>query len=1001
MRMRLSAVFLILFGLAGCTKSNLTTENSQKALNYYLTPSSLTRIYWMDSGLGTFVSQLEPVDGELVLPNSLLAGDYGDRSESNTAYPLSLLAKVYVPNHPSGDFYFESPVLGPRASVSNVTTALTWYLRWGFNGAAIKMSKVTFDKIAMNIEVACTQCRKKTNSEVLSFILASDSLKQAIKALAAAENPGLTLQDIWTTPAPIWAWSEPLLSLHGAAAKTVKENQPLTLSVWYVDPMHSNERITPGQWGHTFQSSTESLSGAQLDYTFTYQQSGAHVFRPTFPPPVPDDGINFQVTVEDQNRNPLCTSPLQISMRANTLNSIDLSTFCYDLDADNTSLTYALGSGPSGFVVTAAGIAKWLPPPSSDGSAYTSPFTFSLADAKLGLSSQSGVVTVSADHSPVFTSILSTYSFTEGTPSTFTVNAQDADGDPLVLTLKSDTPVANGFPDGAGSLAQITRTGSAGTYSFQVTFTPSYLQTIGTNGTMNVHFVLSYDNTSGNYNPTAKFDDRLVTFNITNTDDPPQWDSQPADLNATEGTDFGGVLVGHAADPNPNSTAVSYVVTNRDEEHCQWAADLNVTTDVSGNAYLHGAPAYYSKSTCQFTIIATDASGLSSESSVFSVETANVNQPVSVLPTALTIVTGQEGKSMNLPLTEIFSDPDVDSSPTDNREDLTYTCLVDVDGDLNYESTCSSQNLNFNLNNKYLIGSWTPPAFSAGTYHVRLTITDVGGVSATADFDLIVQQYATAMALTAVYNGSETSTVSVAENSNTSLILRATAASARPIDTYAFTVNTPTCTVLGGSGGCSVSLITSPGSLDGTGTTDFTFALKPSYTDADSGFPNQTKKYILSFYAQKSDDPTVYMQHSITVTVTNTNRAPTAIGLTKGNFGCAGSTENTSPDPFTVCVDASQDKKSGNSWSKSYSVPLVSVDADTVNDSYSFGYTETLAPGSVLDNTWTFKFPACMNAGTGTVTRTYNLNLYDGRGGVVTRPVILKIVKASASSACL
>lgn len=1000
---KISLAFLLLF-LLSCTKAQLTTDGTQNTLSrysYYLTASSNTRIYWKDSGLGTFISQLAPEGGELVLPNSLLTGDYGNRQEESTPYPLSLVAKVYVPDHPSGDFYFETPILGPRASVTNVTTALSWYLRWAFYGKSIRMSKATFDKISLNIEVLCNECRNKTNSEVLSLIRGSQSMSEQIRTMVASENPTINLAGGWTNPSPTWAWSDPILSLHGSGAKTAKETDSISMSALYIDPLRSTEKIVPLSWTHTFQSTSSTINDSLITYVFSYDESGTHTFRPQFASGIPDEGITYQLTIDDVNRNPLCNGPINIVMRANTLNSVNLSNLCFDPDADNTSLTFAQSAGPSGFAITAIGIAKWLPPPSADQSVYSVPFAFTISDAKLGMSSQSGTVTVSIDHAPSFTSIQPHYSFTEGLPKTFTVTAQDSDGDPLTLTLKSDTPLRSGFPDGAGSLAQIVRTGSNGNYSFQVTFTPSYLQTVGGDGTMSVHFTLGYDNASGNFDPTLKFDDRVVSFQIANADDPPQWDIQPVDITATEGVDFGGILIGHATDPTPNPTAVKYIVTNHDETHCQWAADLTVTTDGAGNAYLHGAPAYFTNENCLFAITATDANSLSSESSIFKVTTANINQPIVVLPTALTVVTGQEGKSMNLPLTDIFDDPDLDTIPFDDREYLTYDCRVDSDGDGIYESTCISKNLNFTLSPKNLLGSWTPPAFSAGTYHLQLAVTDIGGVTASARFDLVVEEYATAMTLTTVYGGTEVTAVSVAEGSATPLVLRATAASARAIDNYGFTVNTPTCTVLGGSGNCSVSLITSPGSLSSTGTTDFVFTLKPNYNDADSAFPLDSKKYIVSFYAQKTDDPTVYMQQSLSVTVTNTNRAPTAIGLTKGSFGCTGSSENSNSDAFTVCVDASQDKKSGNTWSKNYSVPLSAVDPDTTNDSYSYSFTETVVPGSVVDAAWNFKLPACMNAGTGTVSRTYNLNLSDGRGGTVSRQVILKILKASASSSCL
>jgi hypothetical protein len=80
---------------------------------------------------------------------------------------------------------------------------------------------------------------------------------------------------------------------------------------------------------------------------------------------------------------------------------------------------------------------------------------------------------------------------------------------------------------------------------------------------------------------------------------------------------------------------------------------------------------------------------------------------------------------------------------------------------------------------------------------------------------------------------------------------------------------------------------------------------------------------------------------------------------------------------------------------------LEEIDPDLTNDSYSYNFLEALAPGNISNSTWTFGFPNCMNAGTGSFTRTYNLVLADGRGGTVTRQIKLKVNRGAATTSCL
>jgi hypothetical protein len=1003
----------VAISLVGCFGSKISTSDSQDVLsnsNYYLSDKSQIRVYWKDSGLGTFVSRISPTDGKIVLPSALRkGGDFGDRNDTTTARPLNLIAMVYYPNHPSGDYYFETLLLGPNSSVTNVTTALSWFLRFSFGSQNIKISQYSFEQLVTSIEVGCRDCRIKTNSEVLSMIVSDSELQKKLFALVQSENPNLSLNMAWAPPAPQWAWSEPAMSTHGLVTKDLGETDTITTRALYIDYERSTEVIYPTSWDHTFASLTQNSPVSDYTYTFNYEDSGSHTLVPKFIPTIPPDALNFVLSVNDLNRAPVCQDPLVINMQANHLNSVDLTPFCADPDTDETTTTYSLASGPLGLMITALGKVRWTPAQRTGGLSYDEQVTFSVADSHLSIAPGKAKIHVSPDNTPTFSSLNASYNVTEGQEATIVVNATDIDGDPLKMTIIGVDAVYNGFPDGAGSLNNITRSGSAGNYSFTIHFTPSYLQRIGSDGTLRLKFSIQYDSTTGDYDSTINFDEREVTLNITNVDDPPIWDTQPLDFAAIEAVDVGPLILGHATDSPANPTTITYSVAYLGDDHCNWGT-LTATPDGSGNIVLSGLPPYFTSTECSFLIRATDQNNLMSESGQFIITTDNVNQPISLLGSPLALVTGLEGKNIAFPLDQMFADADIGTDPSDDREHLTYDCLVDMDNNGSYESTCTGVGLNIQFSSNNFSATYTPPAFSAGSYKIRLTVTDVGATSATNDFVLQIDEAPTPMTLATIYGGVEVLTINANENSTTNFSLRATTASARSVDTYNFRVATPTCSVLGAGGTCSVNLIQSPGTLTGTGNTDFIFTLKPAYTDADSVFPETSKNYLISFYAYNTADPTVYMRQTVNLTVNNTNRAPTAISMTKnGSFGCTGTTANALTDFFTVCIDASQDSKAGNSWTKSYTLTMAPVDADSINDLYGFSLLESLAPGSIYTEvgtgttigTWTFKLPSCMTQSNGTVNRSYTLQLSDGRGGTIKREIRVKVNKAAASTSCM
>lgn len=1004
--MRIFLFFFLVLCFLGCKDSKLTSSGSQNSLSlatYYISSDTQVRVFQQAStdvgGLGVFVTDLSSVEGALQIPSTILKDDYGDRSNPASPQLFDLLVKAYNPSHVTGDFVFEAPLLGPDVKVTNVTTALYWFLKWGYNNSSLKISQNSFNSIATSVELICIDCRTRKNSEVLKLIQNQSDLMQKIQAILTKENPSLSLAYAWSSPALYYAWSSPVLSVNGYGAQASKQLQSVTVSVVGVRPEDSATRILPASWTLTrADGSTLALPGGVLNYTFTNDDQVSVDLKPTFDHSTLGSQMTIHYEVARANRAPVCAEPIQLAMKANRVNSIALTDFCYDPDnlasTPNLGVTYALLSGPSGLTISSSGILKWSPTNSLAGSTYA--FDVLVTSSASVSHVAPGVIAVNAVALPVFTTNLPGITFTEGTPATLSVTTNDPAEDPLVLIVSSVTPVKTGNPVGAGILTSYTSTGTTDAPEFLWNFTPSYLQTIGGNGSFSLRFSLKYntavDPTLDGSLTLATFD---TVFNVINADDPPLWAAEPQTYDLVEGQNFN-IPVGYAADPMPNPTDLTYSFKSADSR-CDWSSTASLSVDGSGHVFMSGYPDYSSREICAFQIIATDLNGLVSMSQTVTYTITNTNRPVTEVP-GVTEVTGNENKVVILPISDMFSDEDVVAD--DPLEKFTWTCYVNTNGSSTYSDLCSTLNINFTLSATNLSGSWFAPYGSAGTYFINLEVTDIGGVTASHAFKLVIAESAAPMHLALEQDGIEVSTVTGAEGMISSFALRARAQSSAAVNQYSYNVSAPSCYVSSGSGSCRIAMLASPATMDGVGDQDFNFTLSPNYTDGDAVLPGMSRSYVVVFTVTKSDDPEVQTQLSVVMTVSNTNRAPTAIGLSSGSQGCTGSSANSLTTAFAICIDLSKNTKSGTSWQKSYSMTLTGMDPDLINDAYSFSLP-TGAPGTISGNTWTIRLPSCLNAGNLTLTRSYNLQLSDGRGGTVTRVINMTFAKGTAASTCM
>jgi hypothetical protein len=983
-----------------------------------------TRVFYVAStdvyGLGTFVTELAAENGNLVIPITLTKGDYGIRIDSNTPQPMDLIVKVYRDSHPSGDFIFEAPLLGPQVSVTNVTTALYWLLKWGYSNPNLKISQNRFDSITTSVELICQSCRNKSTTEVLGFIMSQGELISNITQVLRADNPSLNLQFHWNPDSIYYAWSTPNLTTTGQGVKASKQLETVSATVVVVNPADSKTRIQPASWLMVrADATTETLTGSPMIYTFTNEDQAASDFKPTFPESTDlSSRINIHYEVARANRAPECAEPIMIAMKANRLNASDLTAFCRDLDnpsaTPNLGVTYALVSGPPGLTISSGGILRWSPKNTLAGITYD--FEVLVTTATSANHVAKGKVTVNSVQIPTFIGT-PTGAFTEGTPSTVSLPVSNPEGDPLVLVTTGVGSIKSGSPAGAGVLSTYTKDFTNPLLPlFDWTFTPSYVQTIASDGTIAFKYTLRYD-TTANPNLDGSIDLASVngSYSLTNADDPPKWVAGGDGAALVEGTNFS-VIMGKAVDPTPNPTALSYSLISSNGR-CDWSATVTLSVNGSGEVVMSGYPDYTSEDECSFQVQATDSNGLSSRSDVIVYQVADTNRPIQeITPATVTEILATENQRVDLQISAMFTDPDI--TIEDSRETLSWECMVNTTGIASpFTDLCATANIRFSLSTRGFQGSWTPEYGNAGTYYIQLKGTDSGGNSATHKFKLIVSASPAPMVLSTLQNNVPTDTITVPEGSIGAFVIHAEPVSTADVNQYTYTISSPRCYPKSGSGTCRVAMITAPGSLEGHGAQDFQFTVSPNYTDADATYPTANREYVVSYTISRvpgtsdnesaseiaADTFTLDQDIALGITVTNTNRAPTGIGLAAGSYGCTGSSANSLTTSFTICINLAQNSKTGNTWQKTYTNQLTSVDADGTNDSYSFAFPSSGVPGTIasVTNLWTIKLPSCLNSGTSTITRAYDLILSDGRGGTITRQVIVKVQNATAATSCM
>lgn len=359
--------FMLLSMLAFSCSKQLSASGASNfgAMSLYLQPDSDVKVFSYLNTYPEYVTSLTHSDGAITVPSTVLVPKlnfgvpenpliYINRTNPATPTPLDLFVKIYSPSSKSKDFYFEIPVMGAVLVPSNTTTALSWVLRYSFSKQVVSLSYNQFTSLMTKIEVACADCRDKTNTEVVNLILSNTNLSGSILDEVKKSNASLAISALNYEPSPLdYAWSNPTISSNWQILASFDEpinlddTVNMNINSILVNPSDSPNQVSPQSWSHIARldegaglgGSTNinlpNISGTPLDYDFDRFSSGIHTFFSNYTG-VASTPLTVVASVLDRNRTPLCLNEVSIPVQANHVLNIKLDQTIKPKVLDNT-----------------------------------------------------------------------------------------------------------------------------------------------------------------------------------------------------------------------------------------------------------------------------------------------------------------------------------------------------------------------------------------------------------------------------------------------------------------------------------------------------------------------------------------------------------------------------------------------------------------------------------------------------------------------------------------
>ncbi len=561
------------------------------------------------------------------------------------------------------------------------------------------------------------------------------------------------------------------------ATQTVTEGSLLSFGVTANDPDGSgNASFTatssPPTTGSTF-TTGGSFQNGTFSWTPTLTQAGNYTVTFTASNALTGTA-STAITVNNLDRAPVVTAPATANGSENTLITFTVSANDPDGEAI-TSLTAASSPATTGSTFTAgagntSGTFSWTPSFTAAGS-YTVTFT---ATNTLSGSASTAITVGGFDRPPVVTAP-GTASGNENTLITFSVSANDPDGQAITSLTASSSPATTGSTfavNASHTSATWSWTPSftnAGTYSVDFTASNSLSGTARTTvavanvdraPTVTAPATASGDeNTNINFNVTANDPDGDAISSLTAASSPPTTGSVFT-VNASNG------LANFSWTPS-FTQAGSYTVTFFASNGLTGTASTAITVNNVDRAPVVTAPAFVSATPnipANFVVTANDPDGdaitsltaSSSPATTGSTFTTNVSNtsgtfswtPSFLTPSGMYFVTFTASNTLSGSASTQISVTHPDRAPvvtapataSGNENTLiTYTVTAaDPDGQAITSLTASSSpattGSTFTANGTNTSGtwSWTPSFIQAGTYTVTIIASNaISGTAAT------------------------------------------------------------------------------------------------------------------------------------------------------------------------------------------------------------------------------------------------------------------------------
>ncbi len=444
--------------------------------------------------------------------------------------------------------------------------------------------------------------------------------------------------------------------------KTVAEGGNLTINLQATDPDGDSLTylVLNSPTGASFNASTRTFS-----WSPNFTQAGSYPVTFVAKDPGNQSAMEaITITVTDTNCAPILSVIGNKTIDPGNVLSFTLSA----TDADGDTLTYSASGLPSGATFNAASKTfSWTPTVNQSG---TYSVTFGVSDSKGGSDSEVCMISVGAVNRPPTLAALNDLTVTENQAVSITLAGTDPDNDSLTYSLTTAKPTGANL------------SGSA------FTWTPSYTQA----GSYNLTFRV----TDGEFNA-----DQSMVITVTNVNRSPQWA-----VLGNQTVQENGTLAFTVAATDPDNETLTYSLANPPA-----GASFNTATGA-----FNWTPSYSQAGTYNLSFSATDGTATINRTTTVTVSNVNRLPVVTTIPSSMTI---NKGDPLTYDQVEKATDPD--------GETLTYTYSGWKSGSTSQVFPISVDSLP--TNSQYTLNVSVSDGTASSSKAITITVADWSGNS--------------------------------------------------------------------------------------------------------------------------------------------------------------------------------------------------------------------------------------------------------------------------------